>query len=254
VLNRLQTRTLSVALFLCLLAVPVQAAELTVSAAISLKEAFQEIATQFEQAHPGDKVIFNFGSSGELAQQIGRGAPVDVFASAALKPMNALDKQGVLWPSTNQPFARNRLVVIVPKGDTKLTRFEQLAKVNRLTIGNPQTVPAGQYASEALTKVGIYQNLLDAQKLVFTENVRQALAYVEGGSVDAGIVYATDARISTKVTVGFPVPANYSEPILYPMAVLKDSKQPVLAKAFVTFVRSAQGQAILQSKGFLSPK
>lgn len=253
-LIRPQTRTLSLALFLCLLALPVQAAELTVSAAISLKEAFGEIATQFEQAYPGDKVIFNFGSSGELAQQIGRGAPVDVFASAALKPMNALDQQGVLWPNTNQPFTRNRLVVIVPKADTKLTRFEQLAKVDRLTIGNPQTVPAGQYASEALTKAGIYQSLLDAQKLVFTENVRQALAYVESGSVDAGIVYATDARISTKVTVGFPVPANYSEPILYPIAVLKDSKQPALAKAFVAFVRSAQGQAILQSKGFLSPK
>lgn len=251
---RPQTRTLSLALFLCLLALPVQAAELTVSAAISLKEAFGEIATQFEQAHPGDKVIFNFGSSGELAQQISRSAPVDVFASAALKPMNALDQQGVLWPNTNQPFTRNRLVVIVPKADTKLTRFEQLAKVDRLTIGNPQTVPAGQYASEALTKAGIYQSLLDAQKLVFTENVRQALAYVESGSVDAGIVYATDARISTKVTVGFPVPANYSEPILYPIAVLKDSKQPALAKAFVAFVRSAQGQAILQSKGFLSPK
>ncbi|MGA7952569.1 MAG: molybdate ABC transporter substrate-binding protein [Gloeobacterales cyanobacterium] len=253
-MNRLQTRTLGIALFLCLLALPAQAAELAVSAAISLKEAFCEIAIQFEQVHPGDKVIFNFAGSGELAQQIGRGAPVDVFASAALKPMSVLDKQGDLWPSTNQPFARNRLVVIVPKGDTRVTRFEQLAKVNRLTMGNPKTVPAGQYASEALTKAGIYQNLLDAQKLVFSENVRQALAYVEAGSVDAGIVYATDARTSTKVTIGFPVPANYSESILYPIAVLKDSKQPALAKAFVTFVRSAQGQAILQSKGFLSPK
>jgi molybdate transport system substrate-binding protein len=228
-----------------------QAAELTVSAAISLKEAFGEIAAQFEKGRPGDKINFNFAASGELSQQIERGAPVDVFASAALKQMNDLDKKGLLLAGTNQPFARNRLVVVVPKGEAKVTSFEQLSKVGRLTIGNPRTVPAGQYASEALTRAGIYNTLLASQKIVFSENVRQALAYVEDGNVDAGIVYATDARTSQKVSVGFPVPANYSEPVVYPIAVVKDSKQPDLARAFVTFVLSAQGQEILQSKGFL---
>lgn len=231
-----------------------QAADLTVSAAISLKEAFSEIAAQFEKARPGDKVTFNFGSSGELAQQIDRGAPVDVFASAALKQMNNLDKKGLILVGTAQPFARNRLAVVVPKGSAKVTSFEQLAKVARLAIGNPKTVPAGQYASDALNKAGIYQNLLDAQKLVFAENVRQVLAYVEDGSVDAGIVYTTDARVSDKVSVGFAVPENYSAPVVYPLAVVKDSKLPELARAFVAFVLSPQGQAILQSKGFLSAK
>ncbi|BAC92224.1 molybdate ABC transporter substrate-binding protein [Gloeobacter violaceus] len=228
-----------------------QAAELTVSAAISLKEAFGEIAVQFEKGRPGDKINFNFAASGELSQQIERGAPVDVFASAALKQMNDLDKKGLLLAGTNQPFARNRLVVVVPKGQTKVASFEQLSKVGRLTIGNPKTVPAGQYAAEALTKAGIYDTLLASQKIVFSENVRQALAYVEDGNVDAGIVYVTDARASQKADVGFLVPANYSEPVVYPIAVVKDSKQPDPARAFVTFVLSARGQEILLSKGFL---
>ncbi len=236
-----------------LIALPLQAAELTVSAAISLKEAFSEIATQFEKTHPGDRVVFNFGASGELAQQIDRGAPVDVFASAALKQMNDLEKKGLL-AGPAQAFVRNRLVAIVPTGEPKVTSFEQLAKVNRLTIGNPKTVPAGQYASEALTKAGIYENLVNSQKIVFSENVRQALTYVESGNVDVGIVYATDARISDKVAVSFQIPASYSEPVVYPIAALKDSKQPNLAREFVTFVLGSQGQAILQNKGFLSPR
>lgn len=232
---------------------PVEAADLTVSAAISLKESFTEIATQFKKEHPNDQILFNFGASGELAQQIEQGAPVDVFASAALKQIQTLNKKGLLL-GASQPFARNRLVVVVPKTETKVTSFEQLAKVKLLAIGNPKTVPVGQYAVEAFTKAGIYQTLLNEKKFVFAENVRQVLTYVESNNVDAGIVYATDARTSEKTTVGFPVPANYSEPIVYPIAVIKDSKQPDLAKAFVTFVLSTQGQTILQSKGFLSAK
>jgi molybdate transport system substrate-binding protein len=232
---------------------PVSAAELTISAAISLKESFTEIAAQFKKEHPNDQVLFNFGASGELAQQIEQGAPVDVFASAALKQMQNLDKKGLLL-SASQPFVRNRLVVVVPKGEAKVTSFVQLAKVKSLAIGNPKTVPVGQYAVEALTKAGSYQTLLDEKKFIFAENVRQVLTYVESNNVDAGIVYATDVRTSEKASIGFPVPASYSEPIVYPIAVIKDSKQPDLAKAFVAFVLSTQGQAILQSKGFLSAK
>lgn len=248
------SKFLGVFLLAILLPSSAHAAELTVSAAISLKESFTEIAAQFEKAHPDDKIFFNFAASGELAQQIDQGAPVDVFASAAMKQMQTLDQKGLLLPRTNQPFVRNRLVIVVPKGATKITSFEQLAKVSQLTIGNPKTVPAGQYAAEALTKAGIYQSLLNSQKIVFAENVRQALTYVETGNVDAGIVYATDARITDKVTISFPVPDTYSTPVIYPIAVVKASKQPDLAKAFVAFVLSAQGQAILQSKGFLSIK
>jgi molybdate transport system substrate-binding protein len=244
----------SIFLFGILLSQSAYGADLTVSAAISLKESFNEIATQFEKAHPGDKIFFNFAASGELAQQIDQGAPVDVFASAAVKQMQTLDQKGLLLPRTNQPFVRNRLVVVVPKGMTKITSFEQLAKVSQLTIGNPKTVPAGQYALEVLTKAGIYQSFLDNQKIVFAENVRQALTYVETGNVDAGIVYATDARIADKVTVSFPVPDAYSTPVIYRIAVVKASKQSDLAKAFVAFILSSHGQAILQSKGFLSIK
>ncbi|WP_218082629.1 molybdate ABC transporter substrate-binding protein [Anthocerotibacter panamensis] len=230
---------------------PVGAAELTVAAAISLKEAFTEIAAAFEKEHPTDKIVLNFASSGQLAQQIIQGAPVDVFASAARKQIDDLDQKNVLVRDTIQPFARNRLVVIVPKGSTRLTTFEQLASVEKLTLGNPPSVPAGQYAAQALTKAKLYDALLSAQKLVFAENVRQALTYVAGGDVDAGIVYSTDARSSANVDVGFLVPVDYSEPIIYPLALVQGSKQPVLGREFIRYVKGRVGQDILRNKGFL---
>lgn len=239
---------------LCLFCLPARAAELTVSAAISLKEAFVEIAGRFETANPGQKILFNFAGSGELAAQIDRGAPVDVFAAAAITQVQDLDRKGLLVPGSIRSFARNQLVVIVPRGNPTVTTFEGLSRVGRLTIGNPKTVPAGQYAAEALTRAGIYERLLAAQKIVFAENVRQALTYVAEANADAGIVYATDARVSQKVTIGFSVPASYSQPIVYPIAIVKATRQPELAGAFVGFVLGPEGQTVLKDKGFLIGK
>ncbi len=236
------------------LSTTVRAADVTVSAAISLKEAFTKIATRFEQDHPGDKIIFNFGSSGELAQQIQQGAPVDVFASAAFKQINILDKQDLLIKESIQPFTRNELVVIVSQGQQKLTAFPDFIKLNKVALGNPKTVPVGQYAAEALTKAGVYQTLVDQNKLVYGENVRQVLTYVESGNVDAGIVYKTDALTSTQVTISFAIPASYSEPIIYPIAIVKDSKHIQLAQDFVNDVIGNSGQKVLQEQGFLSVK
>lgn len=237
-----------VALFLWFALPSLRAEELTVSAAISLKEAFIRIGQDFEAEHPGDKVIFNFGASGELAQQIARGAPVDVFAAAALPPIQALSQKKLVLGS--QVFARNRLVLVVPKGKPPITTLQALLQVKTLALGNPQTVPVGQYAKAALVAAGVYQPLVDAQKLIFGENVRQVLAYVESNNADAGLVYATDAQISDRVEVSFTVA---TEPIVYPIAVVKASPRPSLAEAFVQQVLGKAGQAILRNQGFLSP-
>ncbi len=224
-----------------------QAEEITVSAAVSLKEAFTQLARQFEQLQPGTKVVLNLGASGELSQQIARGAPVDVFASAGMKQVRDL---GSLVISA-QPFARNQLVVVVLRGQKPITKLQDLTKVTRLAMGNPKTVPVGQYAAAALQQAGIYLTLVAKQKLVYGENVRQVLAYVAGGDVDAGLVYQTDSQTTDKVTVSIVVTGG--EPIIYPIAVVKDAKQPQLAQAFVAYVLSKPGQRVLRDQGFLAP-
>lgn len=236
---------------LSLQALPAGAAELLVSAAVSLRESFVQIGREFEKRHPADKVIFNFGASGELAQQIQRGAPADVFASASFKEMNNLIGKGYLLDRSLRPFVKNRLVIIVPHGGRKISSIEELAQLNRITMGNPQTVPAGLYAAEALSKASIYDRLLSERKIVFAESVRQSMNYVEGANVDAGLVYSTDAKISRKATVSLLLPESASEPIVYPIAVVADSKHVELSRAFVDFVRSKVGQDVLIGKGFL---
>lgn len=221
------------------------------SAAISLKESLVKIAGEFEKVHPGLKIDLNFGASGELSQQISRGAPVDVFASAGWKQIEQLDKGGFLLKQSIKRFASNRLVIIVPPQSPEFSALEKLSCVKSLAMGNPETVPAGMYAAEALRKAGIFQELSGSHRLVFTENIRQTLAYVESGDVDAGIVYSTDALMSPKVKVTFQVPENYSEQIVYAIAVVKDSKNNALAQEFTRFVCSKSGCDILRSNGFL---
>jgi molybdate transport system substrate-binding protein len=239
--------------FFCLTTTSLRAEELTVSAAISLKEAFTQIAQLFEQQNPGAKVLLNFGSSGELAAQIERGAPADVFASAALQQVESLAQKGLLVKNSTQVFARNRLVIVTPVGVPPINTWAQLAKVERIAIGNPKTVPAGQYAKAALTNAKLYDLLTQQQKLIFGENVRQVLAYVAKGEVDAGLVYATDARTESQVRVGLTVPYQDSPPIVYPLALVQDSRHLPLGRQFVALVLGAQGQRILQQFGFLSP-
>ncbi len=176
------------------------------------------------------------------------------MASAAFKQIHILNKQNLLVKESIQPFTRNQLVVIVGRGQQKLTAFPGFVKLNKLALGNPKTVPVGQYAAEALTKAGVYQTLVDQNKLVYGENVRQVLTYVESGNVDAGIVYKTDALTSTQVTISFTIPASYSEPIIYPIAIVKDSKHIQLAQNFISYVLGKDGQKVLQAQGFLPVK
>ncbi|KAG1457547.1 hypothetical protein G6F57_014873 [Rhizopus arrhizus] len=233
--------------------VPAWAADLTVSAASSLTESFRELGAAYEKAHPGTKVDFNFAASGVLLQQISRGAPVDVFASADETTMDQAQQQDLLAAGTREVFAVNALWVVVPPQATAAPRsLKNLAgaSVQRIALGNPDSVPVGRYAKGALEKAGLWPSVQG--KTITTQNVRQSLDYVARGEVDAGCVYATDAQaMPDRVRRAFAVPV--SGRIAYPLAVTKASAQPVEAKRFTAFVRSAQGQAILAKHGFGKP-
>ena len=242
---------------LCLLmlvaALPATAAELTVSAASSLTESFRDIASAYEAAHPGTKVDLNFAASGVLLQQITRGAPVDVLATADTATLDQAAKRGLLETDSRQTFATNRLVVVVPPGRSGApTSLAALAGngVQRIAIGNPDSVPVGRYARTALQEAGLWDTL--TPKTITTQNVRQSLDYVARGEVDAGFVYASDFQAAPgRVVRAFDVPLK--APITYPLSVIKGSARAVQARQFVAFVLSPQGQAILRRHGFGAP-
>jgi molybdate transport system substrate-binding protein len=226
--------------------------EIMISAAISLKNAFEEIGKTFIGKHPGTKVVFNFGASGDLARQIEAGAPVDVFASAAQKDMDDLDQNDIIIKGTREDFARNSFVLIIPtKSAIHLTSFNDLRKgeIQKIAIGNPKTVPAGRYAEEVLRHFNLWDVLRD--KLIFAENVRQVLDYVTRGEVDAGMVYSTDALVRAKdVKVVAEAPDQSHRPVVYPIAVVKGTKKEALARKFITVVTSKKGEKILERYGF----
>lgn len=238
-------------LALCLQAAPAAAAELLVSSAISLREAFLDLGARFERQHPGDKVIFNFGASGHLAQQIERSAPADVFVSASFLEIQRLQDKHLIQSESIRVFARNRLVVVVPPGNKKPTSLQQLSELDSLAIGNPSTVPAGKYAVEALQKAKVHSLLAAKSKLILAESVRQAMVYVQSGNVDAGIVYATDALAGKGISRAFDIPERLHESILYPLALVQGSKHVELGRAFIDLVTSLEGRSILKSKGFI---
>jgi molybdate transport system substrate-binding protein len=228
--------------------------EITVSAAISLKNAFEEIGKAFIEKHPSTKVVFNFGASGDLARQIEAGAPVDVFASAAQKDMDDIGKKDLIAPNSRKDFAKNGVVLVKPAtSPIPLQSLQDLQRgeVKKVVIGNPKTVPAGRYAEEALR----HHNLWDAvkDKLIFAENVRQALDYVARDEVDAGLVYSTDAMARSKeVKVVMKLPEGSHKPVVYPIGVIKGTKEESVSRAFVDFILSAEGQTVLSKYGFIS--
>lgn len=242
---------------LCLLlmvaALPATAAELTVSAASSLTESFRDIASAYEAAHPGTKVDLNFAASGVLLQQISRGAPVDVLATADTETMVQAARAGLLEIDSRQIFATNQLVVVVPPGrrDAPASLAALAGKgVQRVAIGNPDSVPVGRYARAALQDAGLWEAITG--KTITTQNVRQSLDYVARGEVDAGFVYASDYQaMPGRVVRAFDVPLK--TPINYPVAVIKDSARAAEARRFVAFVVSPQGQAVLRRHGFGAP-
>jgi molybdate transport system substrate-binding protein len=228
-----------------------QTPSIVVGAAISLKESFNELGDLY-QRRTGTKVTFTFGASGELEKQIEAGAPVDVFASAAEKEMDELQAKNLIDRATRADFARNSLVLVVPRDSAlNLKSFSDLVKpaVTKIAIGNPKTVPAGQYAQQLLRNEQIWPKI--DSRLILAENVRQVLDYVARGEVDAGIVYATDVQVAQgKVLVAAQgADADYG-PILYPLAVIQVSANANAAKGFVDLVSSPEGIGILKKHGF----
>lgn len=227
-----------------------QRTSLTVSAAISLSKALQELKTVYQQINPKVIITYNFGASGALAQQIQQGAPVDVFFSAATKQMDALQQANLLINETRRHLLTSSLVLITPKNGVALSSFKQLTapRIKKIAIGEPKTVPVGQYAQEMLTKIGIWQQI--KPKLVLGNNVRQVLTFVESGNANAGIVYRTDAKTSPKVKVRAMAPETLHSPIVYPLAVIKSSRNPAAAKAFVQFLAGDRAKIVFKKYGF----
>ncbi|HTN48949.1 MAG TPA: molybdate ABC transporter substrate-binding protein [Burkholderiaceae bacterium] len=229
------------------------AADLTVSAAASLTNAFKEIGPGFEAAHPGTKVQFNFGASGALLQQIAKGAPVDVFASADQETMDQAQQQKLVEAGQRRNFVSNSLVVIVPAGVSKVpAALADLGQASdaRIAIGLPASVPVGRYTKGVLEAAGLWSAI--EPKMIGVNNVRQALDYVARGEVDAGFVYATDAALMPdKVKVAFAVPTKRR--ILYPVTPISSSPNAAAARAFAEYLISPAAQSVFAKYGFGRP-
>jgi len=231
-------------------AAPAQAqATLTVSAAASLKNVVAEVETVYQQRHAKVNFANNFGSSGTLAAQIDQGAPVDLFISAASKPMDDLEKKGLIVAGTRRNLLRNSLVLIAPF-DSKLKDIQGLAdrSIRIIALGDPASVPAGQYGSQTLAALHLLDTL--KPKFVLAKDVRQVLTYVETGNADAGFVYATDAMSSEKVRIVAAAPEWSHELIIYPVAVIRGGHNEASARQFVEFLNSSEAHMIFMKHGF----
>jgi molybdate transport system substrate-binding protein len=227
---------------------------LTVSATVSLQDALEAIDPLFEQANPSIQVNYNFGASGALQQQIEQGAPADVFISAAAKQMDALQEKELIVADTRRNVLANQLVLIVPADSTfNLSDFRQLndANISRIAVGEPRSVPAGQYADEVFKNLGLAEAL--QSKFVFANNVRGVLAAVESGNADVGIVYETDAKRSDRVKVAAVVDESLHQPIVYPIAVLQNSPNLEAAQTYTQFLLDTQARDTFQQFGFGTP-
>ena len=228
--------------------------EITVSAAISLKDSLDEIGTVYEKAHPGVKISFNYGGSGTLQRQIEQGAPVDIFFSAAEKQMDDLQAKGLIAAGTRRNIVRNQLVLIAPVASTLIGSFQDLARpeVKIVALGEPATVPAGMYARQTLEHLGLLAAV--DKKTVLAKDVRAVLTYVETGNADAGLVYQTDAQGSSKVRIVAVAPPFSHDPIVYPAAILKDPKNLSGAQSFLAFLSGTEARDIYLKHGFLAPE
>lgn len=237
------------------LSVPLGAAaqQITVSAAASLTDAFKELGAKFEAARPGATVRFNFAASGALLQQVSQGAPVDVFASADQETLNRAADRKLIDADTRRNFATNSLVLIEPaRGGAGLKALQDLRgpAVKKIAIGKVATVPVGRYTRQALEAASLWVPL--EPRFVQADNVRQVLDYVSRGEVEAGFVYRTDAAIfGDRVRIVLTPTGN--APVSYPVAVVSDSRQKVLARDFVAFLLTDAAQQTLARFGFGKP-
>jgi molybdate transport system substrate-binding protein len=238
------------AAFALLACASLPAAEITVFAAASLTDSLKQIAAVYEK-NSGDKIIFNFAASSTLARQIEEGAPADIFFSADEAKMDRLQKKNLIDPATRKRRLGNSLVVVIPNDsalEIKSAGDLTNAAVKQIALADPKAVPAGIYTKAWLTQQKLW--LVIEPKVVPTENVRGALAAVESGNVEAGVVYKTDAGISKKVKIACEVPAGDAPVISYPMALVKESAQPDAAKKFLDYLDSPEAGDTFKKFGF----
>lgn len=225
---------------------------LTVSAAASLKDVMGEIKPIYEQQKTNVSLTLNLASSGSLRQQIEQGAPVDLFISASASHINMLEEKGLIIDENRRDLLKNQMVLIVPQENTaSVNTFEDLTKdaISKISIGEPKSVPAGKYAKEVLTSLGIYEAV--ESKIVFAKNVRQIVNYVATGNVDAGIVYQTDTNTSDAVKIVANAPEKSHTPVVYPIVIIKDSKNIEAAQKLEEFLFTPEAKAVFEKYGFI---
>ncbi|HRC86239.1 MAG TPA: molybdate ABC transporter substrate-binding protein [Thermoanaerobaculia bacterium] len=235
------------------LSLPAAAAEIRVLAAASLTDVLEELAESYQKAS-GDTLVLSFGASNLLARQVEEGAPADLFLSADEASMDRLEAQKLLVAGSRRSLLSNRLVIVVPTDSPLSIRTaEDLAgsAVRHLALAEPRTVPAGIYAREYLSRKGLWERL--AERVIPADNVRAALAVVEGGDAEAGIVYASDARMTRRVRVAFTVPAAEGPRISYPVALLSGSHEPEAARRVLEYLSSEAALAVFRRYGFETP-
>jgi molybdate transport system substrate-binding protein len=234
-------------LFLYFLTVPAMAGDINLSVAASLKEVINELSDGFTKKNPGVKFLKNYGASGALAKQIENGAPADVFISANMEWMDYLKNKKLMETSSIGTFTYNTLV-FAGAADKKVSGMQDLAKLEKIAIGSPKSVPAGEYATEALKKAGMEKTL--EKKMVMAKDVRECLMYAERGEVDGAFVYRTDALQAKQSKILFTVPQELYSRVKYPMGLTATGSKNGDARAFYNFLRSEEAKSVLGKYGF----
>jgi molybdate transport system substrate-binding protein len=223
--------------------------EILVAAAASLQNAMEEIQKMYATEHTNVTITFTFGGSGALQEQIEQGAPVDVFMSAALKQMTVLEDENLIVKETKKELLQNKVVLIVPTdSELGITSFEDITKAPMIALGDPASVPVGQYAEEVFTSLGLLDKIKD--KVTYAKDVTEVLTWVSTGNADAGVVYATDAMSQDDVTVITEAPEGSCSKVIYPVAVVEGSKVVEEATEFIKYLATPEAMDVFVKYGF----
>ena len=230
---------------------PTNKTTLTISAAASMQNVLEDIKVLYNQKYSQAKITFNFGSSGSLQHQIEQGAPVDIFVSAAPQQMNRLAERKLLLNNTRRDLVKNQMVLVVSKDESAIANFDDLKEesIDLIALGEPDSVPAGNYAREILTNLDIIDTV--KEKAVYGKDVRQVVNYVATGNTDAGIVYRSDTVNNERIKIVAIAPETIHSPVVYPVAITKESKNFQAARQMLEFLFTPQAQAVFERHGFM---
>ena len=225
------------------------ATEINISVPASMTDALKELITQFGASGKDTKITPNYGPSGALAKQINEGAPADLFISANQKWMTFLREEKRIEPTTEKILACNTLVFSGMK-NSAVTSMADIVKLKQIAIGSPKSVPAGEYAVQAMEKSGVYKQLEEGKQLVMAKDVRQALTYADRGETEGAFVYKTDALLAAQAVILFEVPQDLYDRVTYPIALTENGAKRPEAKAFYDFLTGPEGAKVFLKYGF----